>query len=94
MAVPTGHPGKTRHARRGDRGPLGDGPHPRAGGTRILLAWDACRCEEGLYGMRLRHGEEKMGTPGTAASVHCWGSDGTTGDGRSGAVPHRGASTV
>ena len=51
MAVPTGHPGAMTKRPppavtwRSDRGSFGDGPHPRSGGTGILLAWDACRCE-------------------------------------------------
>ena len=38
--------------------------------------------------MRLCHVEEEAGTPGTAAPVHCPGSDGTFGDKCGGAVPH------
>ena len=51
MAVPTGRPGAMTErpppasAQRSDLGSFGDGPNPRYGGTGILLAWDACRCE-------------------------------------------------
>ena len=51
MAVPTGRPGATTKRPppgviwRSDRGSFGDGPHPRSGGTGILLAWGVCRCE-------------------------------------------------
>ena len=51
MVGPTGRPGATTKRSppavtwRNDRGSFGDGPHLCSGGTGILLAWDAGRCE-------------------------------------------------